>query len=98
MRQRGENPKYPEEIVYWRVGMKVPEWLSDQARVKFIDGEGNITLEKRDRVEGGYEILGSDGISILVRTKGMGDYICFDGRSRIFSLTEKQMELLYKEC
>ena len=37
-KQRGRNDKYPAKIEVWRIGEKVPEWLSDRAKVKFIDG------------------------------------------------------------
>ena len=55
-KQRGKNNKYPAKIEVWRIGEKVPEWLSDRAKVKFIDGEGNVTLDRRDRGDGSYEI------------------------------------------
>jgi hypothetical protein len=94
-KQRGENPRYPNEIEIWRLGLKVPEWLSDRAKVKFIDGDGNITLEKRSLSGGGYDILDSSGLGVLVHAETMGSYICFDG-SHVFSLNEKQMWVLYK--
>ena len=95
--QKGDNPKYPKEIVTWRYGEKVPEWISDNAKITFIDGLGNVTLLKRDFTSGGYEIVGADGISILISTKTYNSYICYDGKSKIFSLTEKQFGLLYEQ-
>ena len=94
-KQRGENPKYPEEIEVWRKGDSVPGWLSDRAKVKFLDGEGNITLERRNLADGGYEILDSSGLSVLARTTGQGDYICW-GEDKIFVLTPRQLEILYR--
>ena len=95
-KQRGENSKYPEEISIWRKGDPVPSWLSDRAKVKFLDGDGNITLERRNLADGGYELLDSSGLNVLVRTTGQGDYICY-GENRIFVLTPRQFEILYKE-
>lgn len=93
-KQRGLNKKYPKEIHTWKIGEKVPEWLSDRAKVKFIDGEGNVTLDRRDGGDG-YEIISSDGIHPLVTVKERMGVVCF-GDNKIFSLKERQLELLYE--
>ena len=96
-KQKGENSKYPKEIKVWNVGDEIPEWLSDKAKVKFVDGEGNITLETNDTTTGGLEIWDSTGTSILVRLESKEDNVCIDlnEKGAIFSLTKKQTNLLY---
>lgn len=94
-KQRGRNDKYPAEIEVWRIGEKVPEWLSDRARVKFIDGNGDVTLDRRDRSDGSYEIVGASGVGNLVVVPERVGAVCFsDGR--VFSLYERQLEILYE--
>ena len=46
-RQTGENEAYPKEIITWRKGDEVPEWLSDIARIKSYD-QGKKILDLRD--------------------------------------------------
>ena len=94
-KQRGRNDKYPAKIEVWRIGEKVPEWLSDRAKVKFIDGEGNVTLDRRDRGDGSYEIIGASGVQTLVTVSERSGVVCF-GRGRVFSLREQQLEILYE--
>ena len=91
--QKGENDKYPKEIKIWKIGEKIPEWLSDSAKVLFIDGNGNITLDTIDNNTGGYEIKSSSG-DTLVSLKKKSDIVCF-GNSKIFGLSEKQFNLIY---
>ena len=94
--QKGYNSKFPKSLKdIWRIGDKVPEWLSDKAKVTFIDGNGNKTLERRDLTTGGYEIIASDGIGVLVSCKSKEDYVCLSENGYIFSLGYKQMEILY---
>ena len=93
--QRGRNNKYPEKIETWKIGEKVPIWLSDRARIKFIDGNGNMTLDRRDRGDGSYEIIEASGIQTLVTVKERNGVVCF-GDGRVFSLRERQLEILYE--
>ncbi len=93
-KQRGQNEKYPVEVEIWRLGDKVPEWLSDRARIKFIDGEGNMTLDRRDHGSGGFEIISADGIHPLVNISERDGVVCF-GDGRIFGLRKRQFEILY---
>lgn len=102
--QTGYNSDYPKKIITWRFGEKVPEWISDNAKVIFIDGEGNITLDIVETSSGGIEILSSDGSKIFLKLKSKLDYVCKKVNSNkdidystkeIFSLTPKQFELLY---
>ena len=40
--QSGDNPDYPRKAIIWRYGVDpVPEWLSDRAKIKCIDNNGN---------------------------------------------------------
>ena len=94
-RQRGRNSKYPDEVEVWKLGEKVPEWLSDRAKVRFIDGEGNVTLDRRDRGDGSYEIIEAAGIQTLVTVTERTGFVCF-GEGRVFSLRERQLEILYE--
>jgi len=94
-KQRGRNTKYPETIEIWKIGEKVPEWLSDRAKVKFIDGNGDITLDRRDRGDGSFEIIGASGIQTLVTVSERSGVVCF-GEGRVFSLRKRQLEILYE--
>lgn len=96
MTQRGMNDRYPDEIETWKLGDKIPEWLSDKAQVVFIDGEGNLTLNIRDLNSGGKEIIGSDGKSILVKMETPKSLVCYSPRRPIFSLRQEQIDLLYE--
>lgn len=93
-KQRGRNTKYPETIETWKLGEKVPSWLSNVCAVKEVDKGGNIKLDMRETDGGGYELIASGVNQILVKVKGSDDYVCF-GDSRVFTLTQKQIELLY---
>lgn len=70
--QKGYNCLWPYEIEVWKWGKPVPEWLSDQAGITFIDGEGNITLKTRELSGGGIEILQAGSNEALVRLKNIG--------------------------
>lgn len=98
MKQKGKNNKFPKEIETWRLGETIPEWLSDIAKVKFVDGSGNLTLDITETNTGGYEIKSSDGTRILVGCEDKEDYICIgldkDNRE-IFSLNPIALGLLY---
>lgn len=93
-KQTGQNDAYPDTVDIWCLGWEVPEWLSDRARVKFIDGEGNKTIEVIEEPNGGFSIIDSGGSDRLVTTKTKTSIICF-GDSKIFALTGKQFEILY---
>lgn len=94
-KQRGRNSKYPETIEVWKIGEGVPEWLSDRAKVKFIDGNGNVTLDRRDRGDGSYEIIEAAGVQTLVTVPERIGVVCF-GEGKVFSLKERQLEILYE--
>ena len=96
MIQKGRNNSYPQTIQVWRRGELVPEWLSDRACIVSIDLNTGYSLRYRDTVSGGYEILDSSGIDVLVRTERKEDYICFGDNGKIFSLSPKQIKLLYR--
>ena len=74
-RQKGYNCLYPPKIETWRLGEKVPEWLSDRAAIEFIDGEGNITLKTRSLSGGGFEIIQAGGRETLCKVSKKEDYI-----------------------
>lgn len=95
-KQSGYNSKYPEIIETWRLGESIPDWLSDRAKVNFMDGDGNLTLDINETSSGGIEIINSGGTGTLVLLKSKKDYVCRgEGDSRIFSLTRTQLDLLY---
>ena len=95
-RQYGRNDKYPKEIKVWRLSDEtLPEWLSDIAKLKFGEG-GKLLLDYRDLYSGGYSILDSSGKYTLISVQDKNDYVCF-GNSKLFSITENQFKLLYKE-
>ena len=77
-RQKGYNILWPWEIEVWKLGDPVPEWLGDRARVKWIDGEGNLTLDLDYTSSGGYNIkaagIGQDDI-VKVKSKSWFVYI-----------------------
>lgn len=95
--QKGRNDKYPKEIKVWYLGLPVPEWLSDIAKVSSIDGdtgEANLSLTYTNK--GGYELYESGGKGVLIRTKGKEDYICLGDSGYLFPLTPTQFNLLYR--
>lgn len=96
--QSGYNDKYPESIKVWRVGDPIPEWLSDRAKIEFVDGDGNLTLSTLDTSSGGIEIMESSGKNVLAKLNSKKDYLCIssDETGNIFPLTVDQIELLYK--
>lgn len=99
-KQKGYNSNFPEEILTWRWGEIVPEWLSDKARVKFVDGDGNITLETNDTTTGGFEVIDSTGSSVLVKLESKNDSVCINKKEisgRVFPLSKIQLDLLYTE-
>ena len=95
--QSGSNPDFPRRIKIWKLGDPVPEWLSDKAKVIFLDGDGNITLDIIDTNSGGVSIKSSNGIDVLVNLNRKSDYVCSAlDEDRIFSLNPIQLKLLYK--
>lgn len=97
-KQSGKNDKYPEEILVWRVNdtKNIPEWIVDNCKVKNIT-EDQIIIDTRNTNTGGLEFLTSGSNGVLFSTKTKEDYACYDPKTKkIFSLTEKQLELLYE--
>lgn len=92
--QKGYNPKYPKEIETWKLGENIPDWLLDVCKVESINEFGEIKLAIR-KLTNGYSLINSGSNVSLVSTKSNDDFICF-GDNHIFSLTEKQMSILYK--
>ena len=45
LKQWGYNPDFPEIAETWKFGEKVPEWLSDQAKIAGFDSTGGLLLE-----------------------------------------------------
>lgn len=96
-KQKGLNKKYPEVIRIWKLDETVPEWLSDIAKVSWIDnGTGSVVLETIRTSSGGYSIIGADGNSSLVTVNKIDDYVCI-GDDKIFPLNKDQLRLLYRE-
>lgn len=97
--QLGHNDKYPEKIYTWKLGEAVPDWLSDKAKINFIDGDGNLTLDTHETSSGGFEIINSGGTGTLVTLRSKKDYVCVGVKKEediIFPLTQTQLELLYE--
>lgn len=97
MVQRGMNNLYPEKIKTWRIGEKIPEWLSDNARILSIDEDGNVKLDTYDLSSGGIAIKNSSGIGSLIELKTPDSIVCYSPGKNIFSLKPEQLELLYVE-
>jgi len=97
MTQRGRNEKYPKTIETWQKSTKeIPEWLTDLAKVELVDlGSGVKKIRMNNLTSGGVEIIAADGLTTLVKTQNESDYICF-GDNKLFSLTQTQIDLLYK--
>lgn len=97
MIQKGRNNFYPQSIRVWKRGEPIPEWLSDRACITAIDLNFKYSLKYRDTTKGGYEIFDSSGLNVLVRAESKEDYICLGDNGKLFSLSPKQLELLYKK-
>lgn len=96
-KQIGYNNKYPIIVETWKIGEKIPDWLSDVSKVSFIDGNGDVTLDWIKNDTGGVEIKDSTGINILIKTDKATDIICKDiNNSNIFHLSKEQFDLLYE--
>ena len=93
--QSGYNSKYPLKIETWKLGETIPDWLSDKAKVNFVDGDGNLTLDIHETSSGGIEIINSGGTGTLVLLKSKRDYVCRGEDNIIFPLSEIQLNLLY---
>ena len=97
MIQRGRNDKYPEKIETWKKGQRVPEWLSDRAKIELVDlGNEDKILKMTNLSSGGYELYDASGKNVLTRVPEENGYVCF-GDSKIFSLSQRELELLYTE-
>ena len=98
-KRKGHNSAFPEKILTWKKGQKVPEWLSDKAKIVAINGiDGSVMLGTRNTSSGGIEILDSSGTRVLVRTSGVDDFVCINADNLIstpFVLTPIQLSLLY---
>lgn len=96
LRQLGRNSKYPMEIQVWQLSDKsIPTWLTDECKVTGIDDNGEPILEIRKHSTGsGYSLIRSDRNASLVDVNSDSDYVCF-GDNKYFTLTEKQLNLLY---
>jgi hypothetical protein len=92
-KQIGYNDRYPVIVSVWSLGDKIPEWLSDNAKIKFIDGEGLKTLDIRYKGDG-YDIMNTDGINILCSAKTKDSKVCFGG-GKFFSMTTEQFRYVY---
>lgn len=97
LKQSGKNNKFPDIIETWRLGEKVPSWLSSVCKVGFLVGD-EIRLEVKQvgNKDGGYELISSGSYLPIVKTKTSDDYVCF-GDGKLFSLSPTQLKLLYKE-
>ena len=97
--QKGRNSKYPAQIETWQLGELVPDWLSDVARIKGLDGSGNKILDLQKTNAGGYTLKAAGENIILVSAKTMNDYVCYgkneSGHYYMFTLTSSQFNLLY---
>lgn len=94
-RQVGRNEKYPMVVEIWQLGDPIPEWLSDRARIKFIDGYGNKTLETRPTNGGkGLEIIASEN-NKLVELEDKRGYVCF-GDGLVFYISPLAFPYLYQ--
>jgi len=98
-KQIGENSKYPQEVITWKLGEVVPEWISDRAKVTALEATtNNVQIDLRNTNTGGYEIIDADGINTLVKSNGKEDIICREAlhkTSKIFSLSPIQFKLIY---
>ena len=95
--QRGFNIDWPEKILdTWKRGEIIPEWLSDRANVTIMSSDGIKNIEIRETSSGGYEIVDSGKIGVLVSLKNSDWFVAWDGK-RILSISPDQLEFLYKK-
>lgn len=96
--QKGYNPKYPREILVWKRGDFVPEWLSNRVKISALDvNTGSPIPEyRKNGWENGYALMDSGGVSIAISVPDSDDFICFEeSTGRLFSLNPRQLNLLY---
>lgn len=92
--QSGRNELYPREIEVWKKGDLLPEWISDNCKILSVTEKGELIPDIRPNSRGGFDILDINNHAI-VSTSSEDDYVCY-GESKIFSLSELQINLLYK--
>lgn len=101
--QRGENREYPMEIEAWRKSDNTnpPAWLSDKCKVLTIKSDGILELATRKYDDSSYEYI-SPELSPIVKVRSEEDWICLGDiskyeKNKMFSLTPRQFDLLYKK-
>lgn len=96
--QKGYNSKYPKEVLVWKKGDFVPEWLSNRVKIVALDIDTGSPIPefRKNGWENGYALLDSGGVSIAVSVKNINDFVCFDeSTGKLFSLNPRQLNLLY---
>jgi len=96
-KQRGFNLDWPKEIIdTWTFGNPIPDWLSDRDHVTIMTGDGIKNIETRETSSGGYEIIDSGKIGVLLTLKKKNWFVIYDGKI-IKSISPEQLLILYKE-
>ena len=97
LKQWGYNPDYPIEVEGWKIGEKVPDWLSDVAKVSGFDGKtGDILLDMWTDKQGKFHIKDTyRPIDLLVipNTDSMVVY----GDGKLIVLDPEEIDFLYIE-
>lgn len=93
--QAGYNNKYPIKISTWTFNNPAPSWLSDISRVNYLDQDGRIFITTKQYSSDSFSIIAADSVSNLIVVKN-NNIVCF-GDNKLFQLSPKQLELLYKK-
>lgn len=97
LKQTGFNPNFPLEAETWKPGEKVPEWLSDRAKISGFDGEGNIMLDIKTDERGRIHIRDTYRPIDLVTLENSESIIIYGEGFSLKVLNQEQIDFLYEE-
>lgn len=94
LKQWGFNPDYPDPAETWKPGEKVPEWLSDNAKVAGFNSDGSIMLDTYTDKEGKVHIRDTyRPIDLVVIPM---EHLLVYGNGLMKVISPEQLEFLYE--
>ena len=98
LKQWGHNPNFPEIAETWKVGERVPEWLSDQAKVSGFDPTGGILLETHtDQSTGKIHIKDTYRPIDLIVLDSKDHIVIYGKGYPLKALSPIQVDMIYRE-
>lgn len=98
LKQWGHNPNFPEIAETWRFGEKVPEWLSDQAKIAGFDSTGGLLLETyTDQGTGKIHIKDTYRPTDLIVLDSKDHFVIYGKGFPLKVLSPEQIDMIYYE-